>query len=215
MYVDHLTGQGVRVALIDSGVNPAHPHVGAIVTGVAISPSGENGVYLDYLGHGTAVAGAIREKAAAAELYIVKVFDRALTTSLDSLLRALDWCLARDVHVVNLSLGTVRPDGLRPALDRAASAGVIVVSPRSTGGVISVDLDWTCPRDAYRYDDGVFFASGYARPIPGVPPDRNLNGPSFAVANMTGFVARARQTCASVPAVLDLLIRHARPASHP
>jgi len=36
-----------------------------------------------------------------------------------------------------------------------------------------------------------FSASGYARPIPGVPPERNLNGISFAVANMTGFVARA------------------------
>jgi len=38
-----------------------------------------------------------------------------------------------------------------------------------------------------------FFASGYPRSIPGVPQERNLNGVSFAVANMTGFVARARQ----------------------
>ena len=36
-----------------------------------------------------------------------------------------------------------------------------------------------------------FFASGYPRPLPGVPPARNLNGISFAVANMSGFVARA------------------------
>jgi hypothetical protein len=38
-----------------------------------------------------------------------------------------------------------------------------------------------------------FFASGFPRPLPGVPPSRNLNGISFAVATMTGFVARAME----------------------
>jgi hypothetical protein len=33
-------------------------------------------------------------------------------------------------------------------------------------------------------------ASGYPRPIPGVPPERNLRGVSFAVANATGVIAR-------------------------
>jgi hypothetical protein len=32
-------------------------------------------------------------------------------------------------------------------------------------------------------------ASGYPRPIPGVPPERNLRGQSFAVANATGILA--------------------------
>ena len=37
----------------------------------------------------------------------------------------------------------------------------------------------------------VYVASGYPRSLPGVPRERNLHGISFAVANMTGFVARA------------------------
>jgi hypothetical protein len=45
----------------------------------------------------------------------------------------------------------------------------------------------------------VFYASGYPRPVPGLPQERNLNGISFAVANMTGFVARARQACPEAP----------------
>jgi hypothetical protein len=36
----------------------------------------------------------------------------------------------------------------------------------------------------------LFLASGFPRPIPGVPPERNLQGVSFAVANVTGFLAR-------------------------
>src|SRR5437867_4680369 len=98
------TGRNIRVAIIDSGVNPDHPHVAGVAGGVSIGPSGESDLYLDYLGHGTAVAGAIREKAPDAELYAVKVFDRALSTTVDILLHALDWCIDRKMDVINLSL---------------------------------------------------------------------------------------------------------------
>jgi hypothetical protein len=39
-------------------------------------------------------------------------------------------------------------------------------------------------------DETVFRATGYPRPIPGVPRERNLSGISFAVANVSGFLAR-------------------------
>ena len=61
--------------------------------------------------------------------------------------------------------------------------------------VIGVDVDWNLPRDQYRMSEEngavVFYASGFPRPLPGVPVSRNLSGISFAVANITGFVARA------------------------
>jgi hypothetical protein len=73
-----------------------------------------------------------------------------------------------------------------------------------------VQLDWTCPRETFRRVDidgaPVFRASGFPRPIPGVPPDRNLHGISFAVANMTGFVARARADHATLDEVLRALV---------
>ena len=55
-------------------------------------------------------------------------------------------------------------------------------------------LDWGCPRDQVRVEfdadgEGVFLASGFPRPIPGVPPDSNLKGISFATANVTGILA--------------------------
>jgi hypothetical protein len=63
-----------------------------------------------------------------------------------------------------------------------------------------VQVDWTLPRDRYSAVciEGVtvFRASGFAREIPGVPPERNLHGISLAVANMTGFVARAVEAAA-------------------
>ena len=62
------TGAGVRVAVIDSGVDAAHPAVGGVVGGVVIEPDDDEpdgvryveGDHTDLYGHGTACAGVIR-----------------------------------------------------------------------------------------------------------------------------------------------------------
>ena len=173
-----------KIAIVDSGIHAEHPHVGRIAGGIAIAGSDWN----DRIGHGTAVAGVIREKAPQAELYAVKIFDQRLSTKFDVLIRALEWCTEHGMDIVNLSIGT---DKTLPEI------GPFVVSPRV------VQPDAFCPRDRYFYRDGMFYASPYPRPIPGVPVERNLQGASFAVANMTGFVAQVlaestRETIRSV-----------------
>lgn len=206
-----LTGRGVRIAVIDSGVHAAHPHVGGVAGGVAIDEDGcEHDDYVDRLGHGTAVVAAIKEKAPDAEIYAVRVFDRSLSTRLATLIAAIDWSARHQMHLVNLSLGTSRAEheaALLAAVQRAAASGTVVVAageddgvrwlPGSLPGVIAVRVDASCPRHEYRVTetDGVtvFQASPFPREIPGVPSERNLNGVSFAVANMTGFVARVRE----------------------
>lgn len=210
MNFDGFTGRDIRVAIIDSGVNPAHPHIPVIKGGVEITAQGETPFYLDYLGHGTAVTAAIAEKAPDALLYAVKVFDRTLSTTADRILRAIDWAIRQQIHVANLSLGTRNPahrESFAQMIARAAAAGLVLVAARETSGVeslpgslsgvIAVGVDWDCPRNSYRCtmieSQPLFVASGYPRSIPGIPVERNLNGISFAVANMSGFVARARQ----------------------
>jgi len=198
----------VRVAVIDSGVNERHPHIGRIAGGIAIGQEGEieEGYYSDTLGHGTAVMAAIQEKAPDADYFAVKLFHGALRTSADLLLKALDWAIDAGMGVVNLSLGTtnaVHRERFAAMVARASQHGVLLVAAREAAGqlclpgclpgVISVGLDWDCPRDSYRREEQVFYASGYPRPLPGMSPQRNLHGISFAVANMTGFAVRAAQ----------------------
>lgn len=206
------SGRGLRVAVIDSGVHAGHPHVGGVVeAGVVIDASGRclDADTTDRLGHGTAVAAAIREKVPDATIVPVKVFDRELRATADALVAAIDWSAARGVHVINLSLGTANPAhrlALGEALVRATRAGAILVAageqdgttwlPGSLPLAMGVTLDWTCPRDEARVEvtqEGAIrrirlTASGYPRPIPGVPPERNLKGISFAVANATGLL---------------------------
>jgi len=157
------------------------------------------------------VAAAIHEKAPEAGFLVVKVFDRSLTATGQALAAAIRWSIAQRVHIVNLSLGTTNA-GHRAVLEdvvgEATEAGITVVAaapdeqnawlPGGIPGVVAVELDWACPRDVcrVRHDEHGQMrvrASGYPRPIPGVPPERNLRGVSFAVANATGLMAQARE----------------------
>jgi subtilisin family serine protease len=199
----------VRIAVVDSGVHAQHPHVNGVAGGVSITPDGrEETDYTDRLGHGTAVAAAIREKAPDAEIYAVKVFHDSLATRIESLVHALDWSEKNGMNLINLSLGTDNPQHeavLRAAVDRLVGQGIKLIAayedsgvrwlPGSIAGVVPVVLDWDCPRDEYRTSplpDGrmLYHASGFPRPIPGVAPERNLKGISFAVANVSGLLAR-------------------------
>jgi subtilisin family serine protease len=210
MFLNQYTGLGVRVAVIDSGVHAGHPHVGGVEQGVAVRDDGSlDEDYVDWLGHGTAVTAAIREKAHDATIVAIKVFWRTLATDATSLVRGIDEASSRRATLINLSLGTSNA-AHRPALEkavaRAAANGAVIVAaieqgiewlPGALDGVIPVSLDWQCPREEYRLTalNGrrAIAASGYPRDIPNVPRERNLKGISFAVANASGFVARAIQ----------------------
>jgi subtilisin family serine protease len=197
----------VRVVIVDSGVHAAHPHVNGVSDGIGVdSTGGWHGDYVDRLGHGTAVTAVIREKAPATEIFVAKVFDRELAASGAALVSACEWAIEQRADLVNLSLGTTNPDqapALAAVVARLRESGAVVVAagaqdgqawlPGTLPGVWSVTLDWALPRDACRMVvDGQglsFVAPGFPRPIPGVPPDKNLKGLSFAVANVTGMLA--------------------------
>ena len=227
------TGKGVRVAVIDSGVHAAHPHIGGVAGGITIGDEIDGKNYSDIIGHGTAVMAAIKEKAPDAEYFAVRVFYTSLRTTSDLLLEAIEWSIDNRMDVINLSLGTTNPahrERFAPLIARALAHGPILVSardsdgtpalPGSLPGVIGVELDWDCPREMYyakpTADGLTLVGSGYPRSLPGVPRTRNLHGISFAVANATGFVARAceglenrnyQQVCSTLAANADRLCR--------
>ena len=149
----------MRVAVIDSGVNPGHPHIVSVAGGVSIAADGtiDRGSYLDRLGHGTAVMAAIQEKAPGAEYYAVKIFHDALRTSSKSLVAAMEWAVDMGVDVINLSLGTKNPAHAAlfgPVAERAVAKGCVVVSaydcyPGCLPGVIGGNLDPDPDRNTY------------------------------------------------------------------
>ena len=133
---------------------------------------------------------AIQEKAPEAEYFAVRIFDRELRTNMDTLLAAIQWSIDQQMDIVNLSLGTSKhAEKFAPFIARAIFVSPAGAYPGDLPGVIRVAQDPACPRDQYRAKASCSTHRATA-PMPGVPPERNLNGVSFAVANITGLVAR-------------------------
>jgi subtilisin family serine protease len=108
-------GEGVRVAIVDSGVEHDHPALeGSVRGGVSIEYDEESENNLrtveesepaDLTGHGTACAGIVHAIAPEAELYSVRVLGRGGGRALQ-FAGGLKWAIENGMHVCNLSLST-------------------------------------------------------------------------------------------------------------
>lgn len=112
------TGSGIKVAVIDSGIEANHPLVGPVAGGVVLEhdPAAEDelriteGPIEDVFGHGTACAAIIRRVAPECELYSVRVLGANLKTRGKVFAAGLRWATEHQMDVVNLSLSTSSRD---------------------------------------------------------------------------------------------------------
>lgn len=139
-------GQGIRIAVIDSGVANTHESLARVRAGFDIvnkrtSPDTWNA---DALGHGSHCAGVIggadlafgiRGFAPDAELHACKLFPGG---QVSQLIDALEYCIDRQIDVVNLSLGGAEPsEALEQQLQRARRAGIAcIVAAGNSGGPV-------------------------------------------------------------------------------
>ncbi|MGH3472868.1 MAG: S8 family serine peptidase [Nocardioidaceae bacterium] len=106
------TGRGVKLAIIDSGIEGDHPRVGGLSGSVAVElePDGDarivEGAHEDLVGHGTACAAIIRSVAPETELYSVRVLGSNLRGRGSTFLRGIRWALDAGMNVVNMSLSS-------------------------------------------------------------------------------------------------------------
>ena len=211
-------GEGVRVAVIDSGIEAEHPALGDSVRGgVEISLGDGNKDFaavpetppVDLFGHGTACAGIIHNIAPKAEIYSVRVLGKDLTAKARQFAIGLRWAIEQRMDVVNLSLSTSKSAyyGIFHKLaDEAYFNNVILVSavnnipgesfPSLYSSVISVA--------AHEGQDPFTYYYNPAPPVefgaPGIDlevawKDQStctITGNSFAAPHITGLVARIR-----------------------
>jgi subtilisin len=107
-------GAGVKVCILDSGIEPGHPYVGEVQRAVAISVDDEDEPVVeedhegDLCGHGTACAGIVREIAPDCDLVSVRVLGAGYTGSGPVLLAGLRWAVEQGFAVINMSLSTTK-----------------------------------------------------------------------------------------------------------
>jgi subtilisin len=207
------TGRGVRVAVVDSGIDADHQalkgkvkdSVEAVVEEgrVTFKPSKTG----DAAGHGTACAGIITSVAPEVELYSVKVLGANASGSGDMFLAGLDYAIKQRMQVINLSLGTTKPQyhgPLHDLLDRAYHSGCIVVAAANnlpqpsfpsifSSSLVSVVKDnGTNPfKFSYRYGEVIEIVAPGVQVRTTWPGGgfRQLTGNSFACPHVVGIIA--------------------------
>lgn len=206
-------GAGVRVCVVDSGVQAGHPLVGELQGSYALERS-ESGSGLrvvaaeasDSFGHGTACASIIRRIAPACELTSVRVLGGVDGGSGAALIAGLGWAVREGFDVVNLSLSTTRPQfdpDLRALADEAYFHRTILVAsahntpvesfPWRYSSVISVGSHAEPDGDLVLANDHPpveFFARGNAVPVAALNGGTTRNtGNSFATPHITARAA--------------------------
>lgn len=191
------TGDGVIVAVVDSGIDGSNPHLaGAIVGGVNLVGDGERPDGLsDVSGHGTAIAGQIAARpvtgsgvvglAPDAKLLSVRVFrsdsqqdiEAGFGPSAQRIADGIRWAASNGADIINVSMSqTTNSDELRSAVENAAAVGALVVA--SGGNRASDPEAEDGPRYPAAYEQalGVGAADGTGR-----ASELSIHGPQVGV----------------------------------
>jgi subtilisin len=212
------TGAGVRVAVIDSGIEASHPLLEGCVEvdeGVVISagPDGQPvehpGDGNDVFGHGTACAGIIHSIAPQARITSVRVLGPRLSGKSEVFIRGLQWAIEHRFDVVNLSLGSSRRDfalAFHDLCDEAYFRNTLLVTaannlqspsfPSLYAAVLSVACNTTADPFRFHYNPEPpteFLARGIDVEVAWKGGGTTVTtGNSFAAPHITALVALIR-----------------------
>jgi subtilisin len=133
---DVTRGKGVKVAVLDTGIDFNHPDLASNYRG-GVSFVPDETSPMDYNRHGTHCAGIIAAAlngggvvgvAPAAYLYAVKVLPRSGSGNWSWLIAGLDWCINNGTHIASMSLGGAAPTAVGTMCDLAFARGVLLVA---------------------------------------------------------------------------------------
>jgi subtilisin family serine protease len=209
------TGDGITVAVIDSGVDARHPDLADKVVRAGIVQKNDEGIIVreippresfDSYGHGSAVAGAIATLAPEAKIASVKVLNEYNQCTGNELITGLQWSLDQRFKLINMSLATSKKMYAARLLELCEQAYVqetiLVASKRNFGdlglpamfsNVISIDReDFDDPFQLKHLPRGLieFAAHGTNVMLPALDGGYAVQtGTSFAAPHVAGIVA--------------------------
>ena len=142
---DGLNGQGIKIGIIDTGIDFDHPDLrgygisGRIAGGYDYVNTDKKPI--DVNGHGTEVAGIIGANgsfsgmAPKSQLFSYKVSSTGEAVSSEYIVQAISRAIEDKMNVINISLGVNRTnDELENAVDNAVEKGIVIVAAAGNNG---------------------------------------------------------------------------------
>jgi len=131
------TGNGLKVAIIDTGIDVDHPDLVANIKG-GYNATSKKKSYDDDSGHGTHVAGIIAAVdneigvigvASEADLYAIKALDAYGDGYVSDIVEGIEWCIENDIDIINMSFGMANDSLLlHEAVQNAYFADIVMVA---------------------------------------------------------------------------------------
>lgn len=138
------TGDAVKVAIVDTGIDATHPDLAANIKG-GMSAVAYTTKYTDDNGHGSHVAGIVAALnntigvvgvGPDIDLYAVKVLNRKGSGYVSDIIEGLGWCEANGMDVVNMSLGTTADtQSFHDAVSALYASGTVIVAAAGNDGI--------------------------------------------------------------------------------
>ncbi|HKQ38983.1 MAG TPA: S8 family serine peptidase [Verrucomicrobiae bacterium] len=224
-YLREGTGRGIRIAVLDSGIEASHPELKGlrIADDLAIVDDGLQlncvpGRGVDMFGHGTAIASILRQLAPEAQLGSFRVLGEQLRSRTAIIREGVRQALDRGYHILHCSFGCGREDQVlqyKDWIDEAYLRGRHIVAacnnydylkrewPGHFPSVITVNFARTADPERFYYRAGQlveFAARGDDLDVPWCGGRRKkVTGSSFAVPHVAGLVARLLSSCPQLP----------------
>lgn len=171
-------GKGIRIALLDSGINKRHPvfRDKDIVLRDICNPQG-NGMDID--GHGTQCAGIILQVAPSCTLLSGRILDRSGHFTYDALLGGMNWALSQKAHIVCVCSGERFEDpDISGKVTKLASAGCCTVAAIGNHGRTGMRAGVYPARCADALAVGSADATGILREYTDLPGDKDVFCPA-------------------------------------
>ncbi len=232
-------GAGIKIAILDSGVETRHPRLKGLkltgdfrITEEALQLRVEPGDGTDLYGHGTAIASILHELAPEAQIGSFRIFGSQLRSRTAVICEAARVALDRGYHILNCSFGCGREDQVlryKDWIDEAYIRGRHIVaacnnldfSKREWPGhfptAITVNFLKAERADQLFFQRGTlveFSASGQDLAVPWKDGgEKKVTGSSFAAPHAAGLLARLLSGCPDLPPLeaKALLQRLAKP----
>jgi len=208
------TGEGVKVAIIDSGIDLDHPDLNVAGGYNAINSQKS---YNDDYRHGTHVAGIVAAldneigvigTAPKVELYAVKVLNRRGIGFASDIIDGLQWSIDHGMQVANMSIGSSgSSQSYHDAIIAAKNAGITIVAAAGNNGETDGSIVWparwseTIAVSATNINNELAYFSSYGPEIDLAAPGQDINstwndgyyhlgsGTSMATPHVTGVAA--------------------------